>query len=208
MGLEVVGAGLGRTGTNSLKLALERLLGGRCYHMKEFESHRRDLALWERAVAGEAVGWEELFEGWVATVDWPGAAFWKEISQAFPQAPVLLSTRESAQEWWESVERTIVRALAVLPPDDEQLARQRLMVRALMHERLTPSWPEGEAAMEAYERHNSEVRAAVPEERLIDWKPGDGWEPLCAALGVAVPDEPFPHVNTAAQFRATTRIEA
>lgn len=206
MAMRVVGAGLGRTGTNSLKLALERLLGGRCYHMVEVTGRPQDVPLWEEAVAGRPVDWNALFADFSATVDWPSASFWREIHGAFPESVVLLSTRESPQAWWGSVEKTIVQAISTVP-EDEQLARQRAMVNALLRTRLTDRWPAAEAVMEAYERHNEEVRSTVPAERLIEWQPGAGWGPLCERLGLAVPDEPFPHVNTTAEFRLATGIE-
>jgi len=52
------------------------------------------------------------------------------------------------------------------------------------------------------------VRATVPPERLVDYTAGDGWEPLCKALGVPVPDAPFPHVNSTADFRAMMGLDA
>src|SRR5258708_3594112 len=111
MSLRVVGAGLGRTGTNSLKLALEQLLGGPCYHMFELARRDADTPAWKAAVQGEAIDWGALLGEYVATVDWPAAAFWREIWSANPDAIVLLSSRDSAQTWWESMERTIVPTL-------------------------------------------------------------------------------------------------
>jgi Sulfotransferase domain len=201
--LKVVGAGLGRTATNSLKLALEVLLGGRCYHMFEVASHAGDAPLWHAAVRGETPDWDALLGGYVATVDWPACAFWRELLDANRGALVLLSTRDSAEQWWESAARTIIPTVSQpLPPDDPDTAARRTMIRDMMRLRFTPEWNEREAAMAAYERHNAEVRAEVPAGQLIDWRPGDGWAPLCSALGVAAPDEPFPHVNTTAQFRS------
>jgi hypothetical protein len=99
MALRVVGAGLGRTGTNSLKVALEELLGGPCYHMFELARRDHDTPGWRAAVRGEAVDWDALLGGYVAAVDWPACAFWSELWQANPEAIVLLSTRDSAQTW-------------------------------------------------------------------------------------------------------------
>ena len=107
MGLRVVGVGLGRTGTNSLKLALERLLDGRCHHMIEVFADDRQFPMWQAAAAGGEADWDAIYEGFVATVDWPGAAFWRELVAAYPDAVVLLSQRESAEAWWESARRTI-----------------------------------------------------------------------------------------------------
>jgi hypothetical protein len=208
MALRVIGAGLGRTGTNSLKLALEQLLGSRCYHMYELRRRAADLPAWEDALAGRPVDWHAHLDGFAATVDWPAAAFWRELEGANPRALVLLSTRESPAVWWSSMERTIVPALArPLPADDPDLARQRALTRAILSERLTPDWPQREPAIAAYQRHNEEVRRDVAPERLLEWQPGDGWEPLCAALSLPVPDQPFPHENTTADFRALVGLD-
>lgn len=202
MSLRIVGAGLGRTGTNSLKLALEILLGGRCYHMYEAARRDADTSVWESAVRGEQVDWSAFLSDFVASVDWPACAFWQELVVANPEAFVLLSTRQSAEEWWESMARTIVPRLQQVPGDEPETVRRRNMMRSLMRERFTPGWTERDAAIAAYERHAEDVRGAVPSERLIDWHPSDGWAPICSALGMAVPEEPFPHVNTSAEFRS------
>jgi sulfotransferase family protein len=201
--LKVVGAGLGRTGTNSLKLALEQLLGGRCYHMFELMRRDDDLPAWEAAARGEDVDWERLMADFVATVDWPAAAYWRELYAANPQARVLLSLRASTDEWWDSMSSTIVVALDTpVPADDPSQARRRAATREMLGARFTPDWRDGAAARAAYERHNQEVRDAVPADSLIEWRAGDGWGPICTALALPEPDEPFPHANTRADFRA------
>jgi Sulfotransferase domain len=203
MALQVVGAGLGRTGTNSLKVALEQLLGGPCYHMFELARRDADTPAWQAALRGEDIDWGALLREYVATVDWPAAAFWREIWAANPDAIVLLSSRDSAQRWWESMERTIVPTLSgAVPPDEPATARRRAMVVEMMSERFTPDWRERDAAIAAYERHNEWVRLAVPPGQLIEWQPQDGWQPICAALDLRVPDAPFPRENTTADFRA------
>lgn len=203
MELRVVGAGLGRTGTNSLKLALEELLEGPCYHMFELMQRPRDRQIWEQAVQGEQVDWNALLDGYAATVDWPGCAFWRELCAANPNAVVLLSTRESPQTWWSSMERTIVPLLSGPPLDESpELIQGHMMVRELFRSRLTPDWTDRDAAITAYQRHCDEVRREVPGERLIEWQPGDGWEPICSGLALPVPLTAFPHENSSADFRA------
>lgn len=193
MSLRIVGAGLGRTGTLSLKAALERLLGAPCYHMAEVFAHPEHVPVWTRAARGEPTDWPRLFAGYRAAVDWPAAAFWPEIAAAFPDAPVLLSTRDPAS-WWESASATIFPATA------RAEGPWREMVDAMMAARFTSAIHDREAAIAAFERHNAEVRRRVAPDRLIEWQPRDGWAPLCRALGVPVPDEPFPHVNTRETF--------
>jgi hypothetical protein len=201
MTLRVVGAGLGRTGTHSLKTALEQLLSGRCYHMLEVVGRPDDVPIWHGAAKGEPVDWHALFSEFDATVDWPSAAFWKPISEAFPDAVILLSSRPS-EDWWKSVDRTIFEGFR--PGNAEQFKPGPWadMIQALMDETFTPDLLEKDKAIAAYEAHNADVRATAPADRLVEWHPGDGWGPLCEALGVPVPDEPYPHTNSTAEFRA------
>jgi Sulfotransferase domain len=207
MGLQAVGAGLGRTGTHSLKLALEQLLGGPCYHMVEVLNRPDQAAAWAAAAEGEEPDWTTFLADYVATVDWPAAAFWRELSEAAPDAVVVLSVRDP-DEWWESASRTIFSVLTRgAPPDDAGGVAELAMITSLLERRFTPNWKDREAAIAAYERHNADVRASVPPDRLVEWRGGDGWEPLCRRLGVAVPSEPFPHVNTTSEFRAMTGLD-
>jgi hypothetical protein len=202
--LRVVGAGLGRTGTMSLKLALERLLGGPCYHMLEVFPRPDHLAAWHAATGGQTPDWNALFDGFVAAVDWPVAAFWEEVAAANPDAVVLLSVRP-ADEWWRSFDKTILENFRrEAPPGAEPFLA---MVTDLLYKRFTPGALDEAEAKRAYEAHNEHVRATVPASRLVEWRLGDGWQPLCDALGVDVPDEPFPHTNTTAEFRARFGIE-
>src|SRR5687768_4747018 len=110
MGLKVVGAGLGRTGTHSLKEALERLLGGPCYHMIEVFGRPDDIPTWHAAANGEMPPWNEFLAEFHAAVDWPAAAFWPELSEANPEAIILLSTRDT-EGWWRSADQTIFEAM-------------------------------------------------------------------------------------------------
>jgi Sulfotransferase domain len=203
--LRIVGAGLPRTGTHSLKLAIERLTGGRCYHMREVSETPGAVDAWQAAADGTPPDWDALLDGYVAAVDWPASAFWRELAAANPGAPVLLSERSSAEEWRRSVESTIGVAFAQTP-SDPVIARVRRMGRTLMAG-FCPGWPDPDAARAAYDRHNAEVRAAIAPDRLVVWRPQDGWGPLCAALGVAVPDEPFPRTNDRAGFREIAKLD-
>jgi hypothetical protein len=206
MALEVVGAGLGRTGTNSLQLALQELLGGPCYHMLEVFGHPEHVAMWHAALDGELPDWDELFTGYVAGVDWPLCAFWREVAGTYPDALVLLSTRP-VDAWWKSANATIFEVGKREPPDDPVFGPHQRMIHA-MFDRFTPDWRDEAGAKAAYEAHNAAVRAGVPADRLVEWQPGDGWGPLCHALGIAVPDAPFPHANTTEDFRAMIGLDA
>jgi Sulfotransferase domain len=205
--LRVVGAGLGRTGTHSLKLALEQLLGGRCYHMTEVFGRPDDIPVWERAVDGELPDWSTFLADYDAAVDWPPAAFWRELSAANPDAVVLLSSRSDADAWWKSAHDTIFEISDRELPADRVAASQLSMARKMLERRFTPNWSDPTEAKLAYEAHNAEVRRSTPADRLVDWQPGDGWDPICSALGVARPETPFPHVNRTSEFRAMTGLD-
>lgn len=209
MALRVVGAGLGRTGTASLQLALQQLLGGRCYHMGETFGRPDDIPVWHAAVKGTSPDWDTFLADFVATVDWPACAFWRELADANPGAIVLLSTRSSAEAWWKSAHDTIFQVhKREMPPEEADLMRTQLaMVEAVFVSTFTPEWEQEIPAKRAYEAHNAAVRAGVDPERLVEWQPGDGWAPLCDALDLPVPDDPFPHVNTTADFRTMIGME-
>jgi Sulfotransferase domain len=207
MDLRVVGAGLGRTGTHSLKVAFELLLGAPCYHMIEVFGRPDQRDTWSAATRGERVDWATFLAPYRANVDWPAAAFWREISAAAPEAVVLLSVRD-ADAWWKSASETIFAALhRGTRPDDPAGAEEFEMITGMLERRFTPEWWDRDTAIAAYLEHNARVRAEVRPDRLVEWYLGDGWGPLCAALGVPEPSEPFPHVNTTADFRAMTGLD-
>jgi Sulfotransferase domain len=194
--LRVVGAGLGRTGTHSLKLALESLLEAPCYHMIEIRERPADADVWRRAADGEALDLTASIRGYAATVDWPAAAFWRQLSQENPDALVLLSTRATSEEWWESANSTIFEVSRRMEPGPVYH-----MLNSVFPRTFTADFSDHAAAIAAYEAHNAAVRRDAPADRLVDWRPGDGWQPLCDALGMPVPDEPFPHSNAREGFR-------
>ena len=200
MGLRVVGAGLGRTATLSLKAALEQLLGGPCYHMSELFQHPEHVDTWTAAARGEEVDWAALLTGYDATVDWPGAAFWSPLAAANPDAVILLSTRASAEAWWQSASETIFFHLS--EPTPPGMEEWRAMWDTLSGATFTPDYLDRDAAIAAYERHNEHVRATADPARLVEWQAGDGWGPLCEALGLEIPDAPFPHLNTTEEWVA------
>lgn len=199
MGLQVIGAGLGRTGTNSLKVALEQLLGGTCYHMFEVRQRPDHVDIWADAYEGRQPAWHELFDPFTATVDWPSSPFWREQSDAYPEAIILLSVRHE-DAWWKSASETILPGIAQCFEPDAEIDSRVRMFRAMIGA-FTPDFLDERAAKDAYLRHNDSVRNQAPADRLVEWSPGDGWEPICRALGLAVPDVAFPHVNSTAEFQ-------
>ena len=198
MTLQVVGAGVGRTGTHSLKVALEQLLGGRCHHMVEVFPSEGQKAGWTGAIDGEPVDWSALLAGYDAIVDWPGGSFWPELTAAYPEALVLLSVRPP-EDWYRSASNTIF--VGIEQTADGGDPWMQAMVR-LFRDRFSDRFDDPTAMMDAFVRHNDAVRAGVPAERLLEWTPGDGWEPICERLGVSVPAEPFPVTNTTEDFRS------
>ncbi len=198
MALKVVGAGVGRTGTHSLKVALEQLLGGPCHHMTEVLGDPAQAQVWIDAVKGRPIDWSVIPAGYVSLVDWPGCSFWPELSEANPDALVLLSVRDP-ETWYRSASNTIFLGFDSMPPEFQPWMDA---VRSLLRERFSDRFDDPTAMMDAYERHNAAVRKAIPTERLLEWTPSDGWGPICDRLGVVVPDEPFPVTNTTNEFRA------
>ncbi len=205
MALQVIGAGLGRTGTTSLKMALEQLLGGPCYHMLEVQERTADADAWGDAYEGRPPAWDKFFEGYRATVDWPAAPFWAAIGRTFPDALILLSVRDP-DAWWRSASATIFPALATYFAPDAPADGWTRMGQGMMTT-FSPGWQDEVSAKSAYLAHNEHVRMTAPKERLLEWHPEDGWEPICSALHLEVPDEPFPHTNTTAETRADLGLD-
>lgn len=217
MSLKVIGAGFGRTGTLSVHAALNQL-GFRCYHMVEVLERRRHMRFWHR-VARDSPGrqhdWDTVFAGYDACVDFPAASVWKELMEANPDAIVLLTRHpKGAEGWYTSAMKTIYRSrvawqfrfLAAIVPRARWLSV--IMDRLIWSRSLKDAMPDRVAAMKQYEAHIAEVIATVPAERLLDYTVTEGWEPLCSALDVPVPDAPFPHENDTKQFERIHRRTA
>ncbi len=196
--LKVVGAGVGRTGTHSLKVALEQLLGGPCHHMVEVFAHPDEVPIWTDAIEGRPVDWGKLMDGYVAQVDWPGASFWPELSSANPDALVILSVRDP-DSWFTSCSNTIFEGMSNMAEGGDPW--MTAMAR-LLGQRFSDRFTDRDPMVAAFEQHNDAVRAGIPADRLLEWTGADGWGPICERLGVAVPDEPFPKVNTTDEFRS------
>ena len=204
MSLKVVGAGVGRTGTASLKIALEQLLGGRCHHMVEIIGDPTQVTGWTDAIEGRDVAWQELLRDYVALVDWPGASFWREISAANPDALVLLSTRDP-EAWYRSASNTIFQPVDPAPPGLEQWFGTT--VHKLFQQRFSDDRENPAAMMEAFERHNAEVRTGVPADRLLEWSRHRRLGADLRAARRAGPREPFPATNTTNETRAILGME-
>lgn len=202
MGLDVVGAGFGRTGTLSLKLALEKLGFAKCYHMREVFEHPEHMREWARAHRGERIDWDALFEGYRAAVDWPACNFWRELAARYPTAKVILSVRDPSR-WFESVQATIYpatrRAAASEDPANQYWAKwaDELIWKGVFDGRMDDK----QHVIDVFEHHTENVRSVIPAQRLLVFEASEGWQALCDFLGVRVPDEPFPKVNTTEDFQ-------
>ena len=212
MSLKVIGTGLGRTGTYSLKLAIEQLGVGKCYHMVELFQQPERLKYFKKAEKGEEVNWNELFNGYKAAVDYPVARYYKQITEFYPEAKVIHTLRDP-EEWYESASATIFWAsnpyslrilkMAVHLPFSSE-ARRRIPV--LMYNRKLSELEFGkdlenkEKVIKRYNKHYEEVIKTIPDDRLLLFDPKSGWEPLCRFLKLPVPLIPYPKSNTRKEF--------
>lgn len=194
MPLKVIGTGFGRTGTDSMREALTILEFGPCHHMFEVMANPEQKTRWRDMVAGGPRDWESLFEGYVACVDWPSAHYWRELIAAYPEAKVILTWR-SPESWWKSLSETLLK-VDDARPDPASLGRA-LIATQVFGGRMT----DRDHAIAVYEAHVSAVLADVPPGRLLVHRIGDGWPSLCAHLGVAVPDLPYPRTNATDAFQ-------
>lgn len=204
MTLEIIGSGLGRTGTKSLQSALNLLGFGPCHHMVEVFAHPETMPLWVAAGEGRP-DWDAIFAGYRSMVDYPGAHYWRQLAAYYPDAKVLHTVRDP-DKWFDSTQATIfsARNSSVHAANDPAAVAENPMVaffasftgdfRAHIADR---AW-----MTDHFRRHTEAVKAAIPPERLLVYEAGQGWAPLCEFLGVAVPDEPYPSENSTAEFQA------
>jgi hypothetical protein len=203
MTLKVIGAGFGRTGTMSLKLALEQLGFGPCYHMVEVFKNPPAAQWWADAADGNP-DWEKIFEGYNSTVDWPNATFYAELAEAYPDAKVILTERDP-EAWFASTQATIFNPRMPRDPSNPFGNMFAKVIGRLFDGRLN----DHDHAIGVYLGHNAEVRRTIPAERLLVYEVSQGWEPLCAFLSVPVPEAPMPKVNSTEEFQGNmARIAA
>ena len=213
MPLKIIGAGLGRTGTLSLKAALEALGFSKCYHMTEVFANPGHVEVWDAAARGEPVDWEALFQGYQATVDWPGCNFYQDYLRLYPGAKVILTVRDP-DRWYDSARQTIYYVMDAFPrwviPFVPRMRRLwRMLDRLIWAGMFGGRFQDRSHAIEVFNRHNEEVRRVVPADRLLVYEVKEGWGPLCSFLGVPVPEgKPFPHLNDTEEFRARIKRSA
>lgn len=219
--MKMIGVGFGRSGTMSLKVALEELGAGPCFHMIDLivgENRERDLAYWVKIADREPVDWHEVFEPWESTVDWPGCSRWEELIEVFPDAPVLLNYRDF-DGFYQSCKNTIlaIKEAALAGEIDEEEADRDLPAPELWEAIEKLLWQgdfqgrfkDEDWMRQMYADRIETIKATVPPERLVVWELGvDGWEPLAEALGVEAPDRPFPRLHDTADFRSQFGLPA
>lgn len=199
MTLQVIGAGVGRTGTYSLKLAINQLGLGPCHHMEEvLHNQSVQVPLWSSAVRG-APSWDEIFKGYVSAVDWPTSAFFRELTAAYPSAKFVLTVR-NPDSWVESFMETIYKVMAGLDQMPQPRQAWGEMAVGVITKSGFPVGLDRSQIMAAFVAHNEAVRATIPAHRLLTYQVKDGWEPLCTFLGVPVPAGPFPRTNDRGEF--------
>ena len=218
MALKVIGAGMARTGTSSLKTALEELDFGPCYQMRELLSHPEQVTFWEEASGGKAIDWDALFQSYRATVDFPSYRYYYQLLQYYPNAKVILTVREP-QAWYESAKNTIYQVVeppsgqkflkTLLLPDEARTRHLerifRLVEKELWQEDWKGKFEDKHYAIEVFKQHIEEVKQNVPSKRLLVYQVTEGWESLCHFLDVPVPNKPFPRLNERATFKQRLR---
>ncbi len=199
--MQVISSGFGRTATMSLRMALEQLGLGPCYHMESvLDDMSTKVPHWNAALAG-AADWQKTFDGFQSAVDWPTAAFWPDLIAEYPKARIIHSTRD-AESWYKSISETI---LAVLLSPDKWPEAQREWLEMVCHVVIDKSLggkTDKNSAITAFKAQEEAVKAAVPADNLLVFQAKDGWGPLCAFLGLPIPDAPYPRSNSREEFFA------
>ncbi|MBL4623099.1 MAG: hypothetical protein JKY89_11955 [Immundisolibacteraceae bacterium] len=214
MSLKVICPGFGRTGTLSLKFALEQLGLGRCYHQRELFGRPGHAKIWSDYADGERPDWPMLFDGYQSSTDWPSAYFWRQLIEFYPEAKVILTVRDS-ESWWNSIANTIfVACNQAFPPGatepqipnmdslqfDQLMSGKRIILDGTFNGRFRNTPEHKDHCITAFEVHNEEVQNTVSAERLLIYQVKDGWAPLCDFLEVPMPDTPFPQTNGVEEF--------
>jgi len=203
MTIEILGAGFGRTGTNSLKLALEEIGLGPCYHMHEVAKNTGHVDLWDSAIHKGHFDADILYKNYKSAVDWPTVAFLPFLIKKYPEAKIILTLRDPS-EWYESAKCTIFEAMlsGSLNPDMDARRRVAMSRRLILERTFSEKYFDKEYCINVYEKHIESVVEAVPKERLLKYSVTEGWGSLCRFLDVSIPNTPFPVTNDRKSFLA------
>lgn len=214
MSLKIIGAGGPRTGTASLKDALEILGFGKCYHMQYLFNHPDEVQYWHQLYDTGSVDFETMFDGFQSTVDFPGCFVYKELLNKYPDAKVILNVRDP-EKWYESALNTVYSVTPqtigqklnlmkkmILSSRFRKLAKSFMLVRKYLWDgQYRGQFKDKDLAIQIYNDFNEEVKKHVPDEQLLIYRITDGWEPLCKFLNVPVPDKDFPNKNKRKEFK-------
>ena len=209
MPLKVISAGFGRTGTNSLKLALEELGFNKCYHMYEVSQNPGHAIAWHKAYYGHKTDWDTLLKDYQATTDWPACTFYRQLMQHYPEAKIILTIRDP-EKWYNSTLNTIYPSSTkkfinfIGYAWARRLARYKMINAIIWEGTFHNQFENKKYALEVFKHHIEEVKRTVPPKRLLIYEVKQGWEPLCEFLQVPIPkNKPFPHVNDRQAFQQT-----
>ena len=210
MPLQVIGAGFGRTGTTSLKAALEQLGFSKCHHMQEVAKAARQVGFWQTLADGGDVDWDEVFDGFQASCDWPSSTYWERLHHHYPDAQIILTVSDE-QRWYDSVAETIYPISFLVPQWITRMIPplyrfNRMIIASIWDGVFGGRFVDREHALAIYREHIAHVKASARPEKLLVFESKDGWEPLCRFLGVPVPDGEYPHLNDAARIRRVITI--
>ena len=199
MGISIIGAGVGRTGTYSLRLAINHLGFGPCHHMEEvLKNMDVQVPLWSEALKGNS-NWGSIYKGFKSAVDWPTAGFFRELIKQYPTAKFILTER-NPENWADSFGSTIYKLIEGKDKAPEKMHDWLNMANAVITKTGFPLGLDREGLINGFMAHNKAVREIIPEEQLLVFQVKEGWEPLCKFLNVPVPDEPFPRTNNREEF--------
>ena len=205
MSLKIIGASFGRTASLSLKKALEILGYTNCYHMSEVVTKPEHSELWLRAWKREFI-WDDIFDGYQAAVDWPVAAFWPQLMEAYPEAKIILSTREP-EAWYESAKNTIFKSMDEGINSKNQEIRKRILMakEIIVDGTFNGKLNDKKHCIKIYNENIARCKKEVDSDRLITFNPKDGWDSLCKQLACPIPNVDYPFINTTKEFEARWR---
>jgi len=201
--MKIIGCGFGRTGSMSMKIALEQLGFGPCHHMDEVIANpTKHLPYWLAASKGENVNWDDALKGYESCVDWPTAAYWPVLAEHFPNAKILLTTR-TAESWYNSISKTIFKIMGDVmsaSPGDKPNPFGEMLMHMILENTFKDNIADRNHCIDVFNNNVQAVKDAFSDERLFVYNIGDGWDGLCKWLDVPVPDTPFPRTNNQQEF--------
>jgi hypothetical protein len=202
MTLSVIGAGFGRTGTNSIKKALEHLGVGPCHHMEEVFANPSQLPYWQLAANGESVDWDNVFEDYNSVIDWPSAHYWRELADFYPDSKILLSVRPF-ESWWGSFSGTIKQILENRDDIADEYPRSvaDMAYKIIAEQTFSERMSDKSVVLSAFDQRLEEVKNTIRADRLLVFDVADGWTPLCDFLNLPIPSLDFPRSNSTNEFK-------